>query len=40
VVIYTPSDGFVIVFGHAAVGIIGVSSVLVVGTGTGAGIGF
>jgi hypothetical protein len=26
-------DGFVIVFGHAAVGIIGVSSVLVVGIG-------
>jgi hypothetical protein len=28
-----PLDGFVIVFGHAAVGIVGVSSVLVVGIG-------
>jgi hypothetical protein len=36
----TQRHGFVIVFGHAAVGIIGVSSVLVVGIGTGTSIGF
>jgi hypothetical protein len=31
------TSNFVIVFGHAAVGIIGVSSVLVVGIGAGIG---